>query len=153
MGYTYKVELVPTAVAAAKTLVQIVAGAAPIEIVSVTVNQSTLTAVSFWNIQLLRKSAAATVTPYTPILYNPADPASLAIGGAALTGVFASAEGTNGDIGYQTQWNVLNGEWLYVPVPKALILVPQSGIFAVKLNTSPSTSSTVGCTVVYHEYR
>jgi archaellin len=142
-GYLYYVELPSTAITAAKTLVQVKAGAAPLDIASVRVAQLTKTSSELLELQLLRKSAAATVTSFTPLKFNPGDPASLAVGGTSATGNNASAEGTNSDILLKTSWNVVNGEWLYLPVPEARIRVPQGGIFGVKLNTNPAASMNI----------
>jgi hypothetical protein len=152
-GYTYSVRLTPTSISAAKTLIQIKTGAAPVEIIRVRVTQSTLTAIAYWNLQLKRSSAAATVTSFTPLKYNPNDPISLAVGGTAATGVNASVEGTDTDIDDETQWNVINGEWVHLPVPEERIWIPQSSIWGVKLNTAPSVASLVGAIVVYREWQ
>lgn len=152
-GFVYYAEMPSTAITAAKTLVQILAGAAALDIVSVRVSQVTKTATELLELQLLRKSAAATVTSFTPLKYNPNDPSALAVGGTSATGNNASAEGTNGDILLKASWNVLNGEWLYLPVPEGRIRVPQAGIFAVKLNTAPAASMNIICCVEFMEYR
>lgn len=152
-GFVYYAEMPSTAITAAKTLVQIVAGAAALDIVSVRVAQLTKTATELLELQLLRKSGAATVTSFTPLKYNPNDPSSLAVGGTSATGYNASAEGTNTDILLKTSWNVLNGEWLYLPVPEGRIRVPQAGIFGVKLNTAPAASMNIIVGVEFMEYR
>lgn len=152
-GFLYYVEMPSTAITVAKTLVQIVAGAAAIDIVSIRVAQLTKTATELLELQLLRKSAAATVTSFTPLKYNPNDPASLAVGGTSATGNNASSEGTNSDILLKTSWNVLNGEWLYLPVPEGRIRIPQAGIFGVKLNTAPAASMNIIVGVEFMEYR
>lgn len=152
-GYTYAVRLTPTAQTAAKTLIQIKTGAAPIELLSFRINQITLKATEMWSLQIIRKSATATVTSFTPLQYNPGDPASLAVGGTSATGTNASAEGTDGDIDFESYWNIISGEYLWLPVPEERIWVPQTAFIALKLNTAPSASSTIGCTVVYREWR
>lgn len=152
-GYLYYVEMPSTAITTAKTLLQIKAGAAALDIVSVRVSQLTKTATELLELQLLRKSAAATVTSVTPLKLNPGDPASLAVGGTSSTGYNASSEGTNSDILLKTSWNVLNGEWLYLPVPEGRIRVPQGGIFGIKLNTSPAASMNIICAVEFMEYQ
>lgn len=153
LGYTYVAQMPSTAITAAKTLVQVKAGAAALDIVSVRVAQLTKTATELLELQLLRKSAAATVTSFTPLKYNPGDPAALAVGGTSATGYNASAEGTDTDIVLKTSWNVLNGEWLYLPVPEARIRVPQAGIFGVKLNTAPAASMNILVAVEFEEFQ
>lgn len=152
-GYLYYAEMPSTAITAAKTLLQVKAGAAALDIVSVRVSQLTKTATELLELQLLRKTVAATVTSVTPLKLNPGDPASLAVGGTSATGYNATVEGTNGDILLKTSWNVLNGEWLYLPVPEGRIRVPQGGIFGVKLNTAPAASMNIICAVEFMEYQ
>jgi hypothetical protein len=142
-----------TAITAAKTLLQIKAGLAPIDILDVRVGQTSKTTTELLELQLLRKSAAATVTATTPLKYNPADPAALAVGGTAATGYNASAEGTNGDILQKAVWNVLNGEWIFLDIPEGRIRIPQAGIFGVKLNTAPAASMNIICAVRFIEYQ
>lgn len=150
---TYSVRLAPTALTTAKTLVQIKAGAAAsLEILSVRVFQITKSTSELLELQILRKSAAATVTSFTPLKLDPNDPASAAVGSTSGTGITATAEGTDTDIIEHSVWNVLNGEWVHLPVPEDRIWVPAAGIVGVKLNTAPAASMSVGCIVHYAEY-
>lgn len=151
-GYVYVVRLAPTAITAAKTLIQIKAGAAALDILNLRVYQTTKTSSELLTLQVLRKTAAATVTSATPLKVNPADPASLAVGSTSGTGVNASAEGTDGDIVDEDVWNVLNGGWQMLDIPEARYRVPQAGIIALKLNTAPAASMTIGAIVRYVEY-
>src|SRR5262249_35609803 len=104
-------------------------------------------------VQILRKSAAATVTSFTPLKLDPGAPAALAVGGTAATGYNASVEGTNGDILFKSHWNVLNGEYVYLPTPEDRIWVAQSGIIGVKLNTAPAASMTMIVSCHFVEYQ
>jgi hypothetical protein len=150
---TYQVRIAQTAQTAAKTLIQIKAGsAAAIEILFARVYQITKTTSELLNLQVLRKSAAATVTSFTPLKFDPNDPTSGAAGGTSATGTNASAEGTDGDILVDGMWNVLNGEWIHLPVPEERIWVPAAGIIALKLNTAPAASMTIGAEIHYAEY-
>lgn len=149
---TYTVRLAPTAQTAAKTLLQVKAGNAALELVRVKAFQTNKTASEQWEMQVLRKSAAATVTSFTPLKMDPNDPTSLAVGGTAATGTNASAEGTDGDILDDDGWNIINGAWLYLPVPDDRIWVPPAGIIAVKLNTAPAASTTIGIELSFNEY-
>src|SRR5687768_2012750 len=120
-GYIYSVRLSPTAITAAKTLIQIKSGAAAIDIVSARIYQVTKTTSELLQLQLLQWTAAptfATVTSATPAPLNGLDPAALAVGGTSATGVNATAEPSGGTsvVHEETDWNVLNGEWLYLPV-------------------------------------
>jgi len=150
-GYIYVVRLTPTAQTAAKTLLQIKAGAAPIDILEARVFQVTKTSSELLALQFLRKSAAATVTSFTPVKLNPGDPTALAVGGTAATGTNASAEGTDTDIVFEDVWNVLNGSWLYLPTPEDRIRIPQAGILGLKLNTAPAASMTIGAFIHFEE--
>ena len=152
-GYLYVVRMAPTALTTAKTLIQVVGGAAPFDVVKATVSQVTKSTSEMLRIQLLRKTAVATVTAATPLLTNPADPASLAIGGTALTGVNATAEGTNGDVLEDEVWNILNGTWSYLPIPEGRKRAAQGGNLCLVLITAPAASMTIGATVEIVEYR
>jgi|ERR1051326_3541299 predicted RecA/RadA family phage recombinase len=145
-GYGYVVRLAPTALTTALTLVQVKAGsAAGLFILSARVYQVTKTSTELLKVQVLRKTGAATVTSFTPLKLNSGDPSALCVGGTSATGITATNEGTDGDILAETVWNILNGEWLYLPVPEERIWVPAAGIAAVKLATAPAASMSVGC--------
>ena len=91
-SFIYTVRMAPTAITTAKTLIQIKAGEKAIDILEVKIFQITKTTIELQALQLLRKSAAATVTLATPLKWDTGDPAAAAIGGTAATGVNASAE-------------------------------------------------------------
>lgn len=152
IGNIYAVRLAPTAITAAKTLIQIKAGAAALTIVKARVYQVTKTSSELLALQWLRKSAAATVTSFTPLKMRTGDENSLAVGGTSATGVNATAEGTDTDIIDEEDWNVLNGAWLDLPVPEGRIWVPQAGIIGLKLNTAPAASMTIGAVVHFMEF-
>lgn len=158
-GYVYSVRMAPTAVTAAKTLVQIKTGAAPIDIVQVRVSQVTKTTSELLELQLNQYTAAptfATVTSATPNMLNPTCPAALAVGGTSATGVNATVEPSGGTVAVIdcTHWNVINGEWLYLPVPEARIRIKQGGLaFTLKLNTAPAASMTICAVVQFIEYQ
>jgi hypothetical protein len=149
---TYSVRLTPTAQTTAKTLVQLKAGAAPLEIVEVRFSQITKITSEILLLQAIRKSAAATVTSFTPLKLDTSSATALAVGGTAATGTNASAEGTDGEIPFETHWNIINGEFVYLPVPEARIWVPQAGIIGFKLATAPAASMSLGCIVTFREY-
>lgn len=152
-GFVYYAEMPSTAITAAKTLLQIKAGAAALELLEFRLSQITKITSELLEVQILRKSAAATVTSFTPLELNPGGPAALAVGGTAATGYNASAEGTNGDIIFKTVWNVINGEYVYMPTPETRIWVPQTAIIAIKLNTAPAASMTMFCDAIFQEYQ
>ena len=151
-GYLYVMRLAPTAITTAKTLIQVVAGAAAFDVIGATVSQVTKSTSEELRIQLLRKTALATVTAFTPLKTNPRDPDSLAIGGTLLTGVNASAEGNNGDVLEDRGWNVINGTWEYVPIPEARKRASQAGNLCLVLITAPAASMTISATLDIIEY-
>ena len=152
-GYLYVVRMAPTALTTAKTLIQVVAGAAAFDVVKATVSQVTKSTSELLRIQLVRKTTVATVTTFTPLKTNPGDPDSLAIGGTSLTGVNATAEGTNGDVLEDEVWNILNGTWNYLPIPEGRKRAAQVGNLALVLITAPAASMTIGATLEIVEYR
>jgi len=145
--------MAPTALTSGKTLIQVVAGAAPFDVIGATISQVTKSTTEMLRVQLLRKTAVATVTAATPLLTNPNDPPSLAVGGTTATGVNATAEGADGDVLEDRVWNVLNGTWEYVPIPEARKRAAQGGNLALVLITNPAASMTIAATLEIIEYR
>jgi hypothetical protein len=143
IGYTYTVPLAATAFTAARTLIQVKAGAGGLYILGARLTQISKTTSEMWEREMVRKTAAATVTGVSPLKTATNDPASLAVSGTSATGINASAEGTDGDNVYNGGWNIINGIWEYVPIPNAMIWVPAAGIIALKLLTAPAASTTV----------
>jgi hypothetical protein len=153
-GATYIVRLDSTAVTAAKTLLQVKAGAAaPLELISAKISQITKTTTELLNIQILRKSAAATVTSFTPLKLDPGNPTAAAVGGTAATGINATVEGTDTDIILSEVWNILNGVWQYLPLPEERIWVPAAGILGIKLNTAPAASMNIIAELKFREFQ
>jgi len=135
-----------------RTLIQIAAGANPLEILKIRLGQTTGTSLDKQPVELCRKTAAATVTPFTPIKNGPTgQPASLAIGGAALTGTDASVEGTNGDILAQGVFNYVN-EWLWFPVRDEKIWIPPSGIVGFRFPIAPGGAVICTCDITFKEH-
>ena len=128
-----------TTTSTAITVVQIggVAGVA-IELTRIWGNQSTITATAQTRLQTLLKSAAATVTSQTPASLSPAMQASKAVGGAALTGITATAEGTDSTVWDEEGFNEVNG-WLYLPVPEERIMTVNR-LLAAKFPTAPTSA-------------
>lgn len=158
-GYVYVVRLAPTAITAAKTLVQIKSGAASCEILEARVYQITKTSSELLAIQVIQYTGsptAGTVTSATPAPINPSDPAALAVGGTTSTGVNATAEPSGGTANIITEgvFNVLNGEWLYTPVPEGRERCAQNAkLLNLKLNTAPAASMTIGGYIKFIEYQ
>lgn len=101
-------------------------------------NQSTITATAQTRIQLLLKSAAATVTSQTPALLVPAAQASKLVGGTTASGITATIEGTDSTIWDEEGFNIVNG-YLYLPVPEERIMTI-ARVFAHKFPTAPTSA-------------
>lgn len=152
-GHIYTVRMAPAAITTAKTLIQIKAGDKAIDILEVKIYQITKTTAELQALQLLRKSAAATVTSATPLKWDTRNPPAAAIGGTAATGINASAEGTDTDIVYEHIWNVAEGTFSFIAALKDEPLRVEAGeIFGFKLNTAPAASQTTGAIVKFIEY-
>lgn len=139
----YEVSLNNTSVTAAITLVQLLAGSSSmLRILRAWCSQSNQTTSAQQAIQIMRKSGAATVTSFTPLKLSPGDAASNMTSSTSGTGTNASAEGTDTDVLYRDNFNVLNG-WLWVPTPEERIVVPPSGILGLKFPIAPGSAMTV----------
>lgn len=149
----YVVSMTRVAVTGAITLIQIKAGATtPLQIIRATVAQSSSTTSTQLPVQINRKSAAATVTSFTPLTRGPSnDPAASAAGGASATGTNASAEGTDGAILVQDVWNYLNG-WLFLPTPKEYPFVDAATFIGLKFPVAPGGSVTITSDLVFEEF-
>lgn len=106
-------------------------------------------------VQLVRKTAAATVTAST-VGVNVFDYTHNSTGGVGFlgtssttgTGVVGTIEGTDGDIIHQMNFNVLGGyEWNCQPNMR--VWVPVSGLIAVKLKAV--VALTYDCLLVLSE--
>lgn len=148
----YVVHINAVSVSTAITLVQIKAGTTrSVEITRAWLTQSNISTGSMQRVQINRKSSAATVTSFTPLLINPAAPAADAAGGTSATGTNASAEGTDTDILYPDAFNLLSG-WLWVPTGDERIIVKPGGIIGLKLPAAPAAATTFIGGLVFVEY-
>ena len=88
-------------------------------------------------VQLVRKTAAATVTSQTPVKTKDTSTALQAVGGAAACGVNASAEGTNG--GLLEIWHIhpQAGAFDILPLPDGEVEMAGGGIIGVVV-TAPA---------------
>ncbi len=140
-GYSYEVRNGGVAISTAITIIQIKAGASALEILRASISQRGSTTSTIERVGILRKSAAATVTSATPLKLNPGDPAALAVGGTAATGITGTAEGTNTDTLVDECFNIVNGIWAWLPTPSERIRVPQGGIIALAFLTAPASQT------------
>lgn len=139
----YTVSMTRVAVSVAITIIQIKAGATvPLQIIRAVIGQTASTTSTQQAVQINRKSAAATVTTFTPLTNGPStDPAASAVGGTSATGTNASAEGTDTNIIRQDVFNFLNG-WLFLPTPKEYIFVDAATFLGLKFPTTPLITAT-----------
>jgi hypothetical protein len=148
----YAVSLLNTSVSTAITLVQIKASSSqPLQLIEARCSQSGSTTSAMQRIEIVRKTAAATVTSYTPLLETTTDPAAGAAGGTSATGVNASAEGSDGDVLLAWDFNVLQG-FLWQPVLEDRIWVPVSGIIGLKFPGAPGAALTIDAQLKFLEY-
>lgn len=152
MPYIYTAKNGDTGViiSTAITILQVKAGAAALELLRAGLSQGLSETSTMEHVQILRKTAAATVTSFTPRRYNPSDPVALAVGGVAATGYTATAEGTDGEVLLDEGWNILNG-WQWKS-GEDRIVVPQGGILAMKFPVAPA-SATWRAFMVFAEYQ
>ncbi len=136
----YKVTRSSTTTSTAITVVQVsVPANCAIEITRIEVNQSTITTSAATRIQLLRKSAAATVTSATPVPLSEGMQASKCVGGTSATGITATVEGTDSTVLWESGFNIVNGV-LYLPPPEARFTIGPSEIIALKYPTAPTSA-------------
>lgn len=156
----YVVTLSAVSITVGISLLQVVTGAkAPLQVIRATISQSSSTTSTQQRAQInKKKTTAATVTSATPALCGPStDPAANAVGGAALTGTNASAEGTDDAITFQDVFNYLNG-WVYLPTPKEYTFVDVGGVSAsinggivIKLPAAPGSAVTLVANMLFEE--
>lgn len=147
----YVVNMTRVSVSTAITLIQIKAGTNnPLEIVEARVSQSGSTTSAQQPIQIMRKTGAATVTSFTPLLLSTGDAASQAVGSTSGTGITATVEGTDGDILVQDVFNVLNG-WIFLPVPEQRPWVKGGDIIGLKFPVAPGSALTVTASITFKE--
>ncbi len=139
----YTISMTRVSVTVAITIIQLATGATvPAQIIRAVIGQTASTTSTQQAVQINRKSAAATVTSFTPKINGPVtDPAASAVGGTALTGTNASAEGTDTNIIRQDVFNFLNG-WLFLPTPKEYIFVDAAAFLGLKFPVTPTLTCT-----------
>jgi hypothetical protein len=148
----YVVSMTRVSVSGAITLLQIKMGATvPGECLRVSCDESSSTTSTQQPAQVNRKSAAGTVTSFTPVAHGPTtDPAASAVGGTAATGTNASAEGTDSNILKQGVWNYLNG-FLWVPKTVEQAFIDAASIIGLKLPIAPGSAVTLTADFLFEE--
>lgn len=87
--------------------------------------------------RILRKSGSITGTAAPP---TPAPIDASAASGATVKWL-ATNEGTDGTVLWESVFRLDGGEGLYLPVPEERIIVPPSGIIAIKFPAAPTSNS------------
>lgn len=149
----YSVNFDISAVSAIKTLCQLNSGTATPLYIKRLVLDGDATAAAPLHWALLRKTAAASVTDFTPIiLFQGAgsEQAAAAARTTNRTGVNASAEGTDGDILLQGTCNSLSGLGLDKEFDKWEIQAAADTFIALKIVVAP-TSVRLRGSVVFGE--
>jgi hypothetical protein len=138
-GRVYVVNNLNVTISTAITIIQIKAGAAnPLWPVRVSLTQRGSVTSAQERVHILRKTGAATVSSFTPLLYDPDDPAAKAVGGTTATGITGTAEGTDSDVLVARDFNVLTGfEW--IPTAIEMFKVGPAGIIALKFPNAPAS--------------
>ena len=152
-GYVYTINHLRIVVSTAISIIQIKAISCPLELLRATLTQHLSITSAMAQIAILRKTAAATVTSFTPLKYNSNDPTALAAGGTAATGITATAEGTDGDVLVEEAFNVLN-PWIWTPVDDRIVVDPTTtpAFLALKFTVAPA-SATWTARMVFRELR
>ena len=126
------------AVSTAITILEIDAASTnTLEIKRAWCQQSSSTTSAMNRIRILRKSGTITGTA--------SPPSAIPLDASAASGVtvkwLATAEGTDGNVLYEEAFNILNG-WVWVPAsPQERIIVPPSGIIALKFPAAPTSAN------------
>ena len=130
-------------VATAITILQYKSGAAnKASLVRCSISQGLSETSTMEQIKVLRKTAAATVTSFTPLENDPDGPIAFGVGGTAATGITATAEGTDGDILINEGFNILNGFlWVRGTRQPEEIVIPAGGIIAMKFPVAPASAT------------
>jgi hypothetical protein len=112
---------------------------AAIEVTRASGSQSSSTTSTATALSLLMKTGAATVTSATPSLMGTtATQASKCVGGVALTGITATAEGTDGTVLWEEGFNIVGNGALYLPVPEARPMIGVSKFVGLKHFVAPA---------------
>ncbi len=152
-GFTYTYSHLFTSHTTAITLLQIKAPANDtLEILRASLTQRSVQADDNFDVSLLEKTVAATVTAASA-----GDPSNHVIGaanskvqvGTAATGHTGSAEGTDGNIVPREGVSVLAG-WQWIPTPEERIYLGGGKIIALKLNQTV-TSIDLIASITYRE--
>jgi len=151
---TYSIVRLNTATTTAITVIQVATPAnVAIDIIRAWGGQSSSTTSAATALGLIKKTGAATVTSRTPDVLSDGMRASLCVGGAALTGITATAEGTNAtNYLWSEGFNIVGNGVLYLPVPEERIGVGPSEFIGLTHSVAPAGNWNHGVTFVEFAY-
>lgn len=145
-GRSYIILLENVSVSTLRTLIEFTNASTKVcEVLRAWVTQTNSEVSTQEEVEMIRKSAAGTGTSATPA---PTDGSDTAFGGSAR--VNCTAEGTTGTRVWREGMNILSG-WLYQPVPEERIVVPGSGILALRWAQTPEAAIDVTAGMVLRE--
>jgi hypothetical protein len=136
----YSVVRSNVATTTAITVIQVATPAnCAIDIVRASGGQGSSTTSAATALGLIKKTAAATVTSRTPDLLTDGMQASKCVGGAAATGITATAEGTDAtNYLWHEGLNIVGNGCLYLPVPEERIGLGPSEFIGLKHSVAPA---------------
>ena len=150
---SYAIQAQFTTVTTSKTLIQLATGATTPAWIDYVSCEGQSDVADAMEIILVRKSGAATVTSFTPLIMMQGagtEQIANAVGGAALTGTNASAEGTDTDVLFRWSVSVQAGGGLQIWFPEGLVLVGAASFIGLKLNNT-ITSQTLTASLQFSE--
>lgn len=151
--YSYSMTINSVAIASCANVFQLKSTGVAYEILRMEIGQSGSVTSAAYPIEIVRKTAAGDVAPFTPInLDSTNSPASAMVASSSGCGTFVStsAFGTDGDIVWRSGGNVLS-PYLYLPVPEERPVFQAGKIVAVRFPIAV-TSETWEGTLYWREY-
>jgi hypothetical protein len=144
----YTITMEAQSISTAITILQLTAASdAVVKVTGAWVTQSGSTTSATQRVQLLRKSTAATGT--TAVTARPAGIGEVAFGGSA--GHTATGEGTDGVVYIAEAFNWLAGWRWTAASDKEALIVPPSGVVAIKFPAAPTSAQTVTAGMIFEE--
>lgn len=148
MGQMYSASFSAVAVSAAQDLFEILAPSTGIvRIHEVRISQITKTTSEMLRLTIQRNSGSGSGGS-TPTKYP------LEVGMAAAEATIEAnntSRAAGATILVNMMWNVVNGEYVYLPIPEDRITISPSGYATVGLETAPAASMTMSGTIIWEE--
>jgi hypothetical protein len=148
MGQMYSASFSAVAVTAVQDLFELLTPATGIaKIHEVRISQITKTTSEMLRLTIQRNSGSGSAGS-TPTKYP------LEVGGAAAECTIEAnntSRGAGATVLVNMMWNVVNGEYVYLPIPEDRIVVSPSSYVTVGLETAPAASMTMSGTIIWEE--